>query len=83
MTEQTETHEVALWQGLADALNALNAYGLDPVAGTVTPVLIDAGDAIHGGAVREGGHRLRWLGVGGNDDHEFGSRWIVEPRPAA
>lgn len=72
--------EPALWQNLADALNALANYGIDALAGTVSPALVDAGNVIHGGGVRAGGQRLCWLGAGGNDDHEYGSKWIVEDR---
>jgi len=81
--EETRTFtpdEPTLWQNLADALHALADYGLDPLAGTVSPALVDAGDVIHGGGVRVGGQRLCWLGAGGNDDHEHGSKWIVEDR---
>lgn len=77
------TDEHRLWQNFADALNALADYGLDPLAGTVSPALVDAGDVIHGGGVRAGGQRLCWLGAGGNDDHDFGSKWIVEDRGGA
>lgn len=74
------TDEHRLWQNLADALNALADYGIDALAGTVSPALVDAGNVIHGGGVRVGGQRLCWLGAGGNDDHDFGSKWIVEDR---
>lgn len=74
------TDEPPLWQALADALNGLMDYGLDPVAGTVTPTLIDAGDVIHGGGVRAAGQCLRWLGAGGNEEHDHGSKWVVEER---
>lgn len=53
--------EYALWQDLANALNRLSEYGLDVVAGFceglgVKPTnVVDAGDVIHGGAVREDG----------------------------
>jgi hypothetical protein len=72
--------EPPLWQALADALNALLDYGLDPIAGTVSSTLIDAGDVIHGAGVRVAGQRLRWLGAGGNEEHDHGSKWIVEER---
>lgn len=81
-----ETSEPPLWQALADALNALADYGLDPIAGLceqlgAPPVtVIDAGDVIHGASKRIGGKQLRWLGAGGNDEHEFGSKWIVADR---
>lgn len=74
--------EPQLWQALADALNALADHGIDPLSGTVSMALIDAGDVIHGGGVRTDGQRLRWLAVGGNDEHPFGSKWIVEERNA-
>jgi hypothetical protein len=83
VTDQSEAREPLLWQALADALNALMEYGLDPTAGTVSNVIVDTEDVIHGGAVRVGGQRLRWLGAGGNDEHEFGSKWIVEDRSTA
>lgn len=78
----TNQPEPVLWQNLADALNALADYGIDVLSGTVTRTLIDAGDAIHGGGVRTEGQRLRWLDADGNDEHPYGSKWIVEDRPA-
>jgi hypothetical protein len=62
--------EAALWQDLADALNRLQDYGLDPITGEISPTVIDAGDAIHGGGIRAGGYRLNWTD----------STWVVTSR---
>ncbi|PJN00840.1 hypothetical protein CG740_23340 [Streptomyces sp. CB01201] len=71
--------EYSLWADLADALNRIEEYGLDPIAGLceqlhATPVhTIDAGDVIHGGGVRKpGGYLLR------NQSCEHG--WAVAER---
>lgn len=72
--------ESALWQDLADALNRLLDYGLDPTMGEVSATVVDAGGVIHGGAVREGGYLLRWKGDEGDSP---GSCWVVASRPAA
>jgi hypothetical protein len=83
--------ESALWQDLADALNRLSEYGLDPIAGLCEQLgakptaVIDAGGVIHGGGVREEneGYRLRYrpaftFAENGQDMLPFG--WIVEAR---
>jgi hypothetical protein len=62
--------EAALWQDLADALNRLQDYGLDPTAGEISTTVVDAGDVIHGGGVRAGGYLLSWTG----------SEWAVTSR---
>lgn len=68
--------ESTLWQGLADALNRLQDWGLDPVAGLCEQLdafpatVIDAGPVIHGGGVRACGSLLRLVE----------STWTVEPR---
>jgi hypothetical protein len=62
----TDAIEHALWQDLADALDRIEAWGLDPIAGLaeklgVTAIReIDAGPVIHGGGRREGGYLLRY-----------------------
>lgn len=95
MTDPTDARmynaiEAALWQNLADALNQLSEYGLDPIAGLCEQLghkptdAVDAGDVIHGGAVREPveGYLLRYqppfaLGPNG-EDLPFG--WVVAAR---
>ncbi|MFE7566900.1 hypothetical protein ACFU76_08030 [Streptomyces sp. NPDC057539] len=82
--------EGALWQDLADALNRLAEYGLDPIAGLadelhVKPILrLDAGDAIHGGGVRKPGEgyflRDQAPFTPGPDGSDLPSGWIVERR---
>ncbi|MEU0831242.1 hypothetical protein [Streptomyces sp. NPDC005969] len=85
--------ESSLWQNLADALNRIEEYGLDPIAGlaeklgakpgTATTV-IDAGDVIHGGGVRPAGqgYLLRWRGMGntGPNGEDLPSGWTVTAR---
>lgn len=69
--------EYALWEDLAGALNRIEDWGLDPIAGLceqlgIKPTtVIDAGPVIHGGGDRVGGYLLRI------DD---GSAWTVAPR---
>ena len=81
-----ETSEPPVWQALADALNAIEEYGLDPIAGLCEqlghkPVtVIDAGDTIHGAGKRIAGKQLRWLGDPTGTGHEHGHKWIVVDR---
>lgn len=84
--------ESALWQDLGDALNRLSEYGLDPIAGLceqlgVKPTgVVDAGNVIHGGGVREDGegYRLRYQPAFTPDPdrpgHDLPFGWQVEPR---
>ncbi|HTE57038.1 MAG TPA: hypothetical protein VK698_39565 [Kofleriaceae bacterium] len=87
MTDPTATRmydavEYGLWQDLADALNRIEEYGLDPIAQlceqlNAKPVqAIDAGDVIHGSGVRKpGGYLLR------HRSSRFG--WTVQDRAKA
>ncbi|MBD0743507.1 hypothetical protein [Streptomyces sp. CBMA152] len=78
--------EYALWQNLADALNRLEEYGLDPVAGLCEQLgaeptqVIDAGDVIHGGGVRPSGdgYLLRYVAPFTRDNEPWG--WVVQAR---
>ena len=73
----TDAIESALWQDLADALNRLEDWGLTPLPDLSE---VDAGDVIHGGAVREDGYLLRRKGDEGNGP---GNCWVAASRPAA
>jgi hypothetical protein len=84
--------ECARWQDLADALNRLSEYGIDPIAGLCEhlgakpTVVVDAGDVIHGGAVREPGegYLLRYRPPFTPDPdrpgHDLPFGWQVEAR---
>lgn len=82
--------ESALWQGLADTLNRLEAAGIDPIAGIADQLgakpirCIDAGDVIHGGGIRESGEgyflRYQVPFTPGPDGEDLPSGWVVAPR---
>lgn len=84
--------EFALWQDVADALNRLSEYGLDPIAGLCEqlgskPVMVlDAGAVIHGGGVRKDGegYLLRYQPpFNPNPDRsgsDLPSGWQAQPR---
>ncbi|MGW4648082.1 hypothetical protein [Kitasatospora sp. NPDC004289] len=81
----TDAIEHGLWQSLADALRALEDWGLTPL-GAIRE--IDAGPVIHGAGVRPpGGYLLRYQPAFTPDPdrpgHDLPSGWQVTVRPAA
>jgi hypothetical protein len=80
--------EAALWQDLADALNRLSEYGLDPIAGLCDQLgakpttVIDAGTVIHGGGVRKPGegYLLRYQSPFSRESDSDPWGWVVKPR---
>ncbi|MFE9340846.1 hypothetical protein [Streptomyces sp. NPDC007063] len=68
-----EVDEPPLWQALADALNALSEYGLNPVPDTR---VIDT-DYVHGSCKRPAGKRLAFRSP---DDQGTPPCWVVEDR---
>lgn len=92
-TEQitADATEHGLWQNLADAIQALEDWGLMPLAELADKLgvnfiqEIDAGDSIHGGAVRpHGGYLLRYQVPFTPDPdrpgHDLPFGWQVQPR---
>lgn len=85
--------ESALWQNLADALNRLSEYGLDPIAGLCeqlghkpnAALTVDAGDVIHGGGVREPdeGYFLRYQSPYSREYDTDPCGWVVAARKQA
>ena len=87
----TDAIEHALWQRLADAIQALEDWGLMPLGniadqlGVNTIREIDAGNTIHGAGVRPpGGYLLRYQpGFTPDPDrpgHDLPFGWQVAPR---
>lgn len=96
MTDSTDARmydaiEQGLWQGLADALNRLEGYGLDPIAGLCEQLdakptqTIDAGDNVHGGGLRkpDDGYLLRYQAPSSRENDADPWGWIVESRNPA
>ncbi|MDJ0342248.1 hypothetical protein QMK19_03480 [Streptomyces sp. H10-C2] len=92
-TRMYDAIESALWQDVADALNRLEEYGLNPITalcdqfGAKPVATLDTGGVIHGGGRREDGegYLLRYVpaftpGPHG-EDLPFG--WTVAPRGEA